>query len=96
MVLPIESANGLELWVESSLLPSEESYPQGILEVAGRPSPAIYNFQTWLLNIKVITWQGLLSSEFCSWHPASCPKEDEFKTDNLHWRLKNSSSLPSQ
>lgn len=68
-------ANGLEVWVESSLLPFEESCPQGILEVAGRPSSAIYHFQTWLLNVKVITWQGLLSSEFCSWHPASCPRD---------------------
>lgn len=68
-------ANGLELWVGSSLLPSEESSSQGILEVAGRPSPAIYNFQTQLLNVKVITWQCLLSSEFCVWHPASCPRD---------------------
>lgn len=37
-------ANGLELGVESSLLPSEESSPQGILEAAGRPSPACLSF----------------------------------------------------
>lgn len=44
---------------------------QGVLDVAGRPSPAIYNFQTQLLNI--ITWQSLLSSDLNAWHSASRP-----------------------
>lgn len=92
-------ANGLELWGERSLLPSEESSPQGILEVAGRPSPSIYHFQTQLLNIKVITWQGLLSSELASCFlpkGRDAPVQTGLKQITLTDGSENSTSLPSQ